>query len=162
MDVNPTIIEMTTKDILTSFSPQKSNLLNILHAVQNNSSQNYLSEEDLKEIAKHLKTTFSSVYGVATYYTMFSLKPRGKYIVRICHSPVCRMIGSIDIINAIRDELQILPGEVTKDKLFSYETSECLGMCDEAPVMMINDKAFGNLTPSKVKEIIANYKSSKP
>lgn len=150
---------MTTKEILSKFPPEKSNLLNILHAIQDHNEQNYLPKEDLKEVANYLNTTYSSIYGVATYYTMFSLKPRGKHIIRVCHSPVCRMEGSIDILNSIKKILQILPGEVTKDKLFSYETCECLGMCDKAPVMMINQDIYTHLSPAKVKEIIETIKS---
>ena len=159
MLLKPLFTPMTTKDILSEFPPAKSNLLNILHAIQNKSEQNYLSEKDLKEVADYLNTTYSSVYGVATYYSMFSVKPRGRYILRVCHSPVCRMKGSVDILNSISEELGIEPGDVSKDKLFSLETSECLGLCDHAPVMMLNDEAFIDLTPAKIKEIIRRIKS---
>ena len=149
---------MERSELLKQFGQDKENLLNILHALQNNNSQNYLSQDDLKEVANYLNITYSHVYGVASYYTMFSLKPRGKYIIRVCNSPVCNMEKSPDIINEIKNLLSIDIDETSSDKLFTLELSECLGQCDSAPGMMINEDVFGGLDTANLKSIFENYK----
>jgi NADH:ubiquinone oxidoreductase subunit E len=149
---------MERQDLLQQFKKKEENLINILHALQNNNPQNYLEKDDLKAASKHLNITYSHVYGVATYYTMFSLKPRGKYIIRLCNSPVCNMEKSSDIINKIKNILSIDIGEISKDKRFSIELSECLGQCDIAPSMMINQDVYGNLHKVDLKSIFEQYK----
>ena len=149
---------MERQGILQQYKKDEENLLNILHALQNNNSQNYLEKDDLKAVATHLNITYSHVYGVATYYTMFSLKPRGKYIIRLCNSPVCNMEKSSDIIDKIKNMLSIDIGETSKDKRFSLELSECLGQCDIAPGMMINEDVYGNLHNADLESIFEQYK----
>lgn len=148
---------MERSEILKQFEPDNENMLNILHALQNNNSQNYLSEEDLRIAANYLNTTYSHIYGVATYYTMFSLKPRGKYIIRVCNSPVCNMGNSIKVIEEIKEFLSIEVGETTDDKRFTLELSECLGRCGKAPGMMINEDVIGNIDNVDFKSIFENY-----
>ncbi len=145
---------MSTQEIIRQFEPRQHNLLHILHALQDAHPQNYITEESLEAVAHHLGVTKSTVYGVARYYTMFSLKPRGKYIIRVCASPVCELLHVNDSIAALERELKINTGDTTADGLFTLELSECLGQCQEAPSMMINDKVHNNLTPARVKEII--------
>ncbi len=149
---------MERLEVIQQYKKDEENLINILHALQNNNPQNYLEEKDLKAAAKHLNITYSHVYGVATYYTMFSLKPRGKYIIRLCNSPVCNMEKSSDIINKIKNMLSIDIGETSKDKRFSIELSECLGQCDIAPSMMINEDVYGNLDKADLESIFETYK----
>ncbi len=150
---------MGTSEILNKFSPEYDNMLGILHALQDNNPYNFLDDSDLEAVAEYLNTTLSHVYGVATYYTMFSVKPRGKYIIRACNSPVCNMEGSISIIDELKKVLSVDLGETTKDRLFTLELTECLGQCDIAPVMMINGKIYGNLDKEKIGSIIQQYKS---
>ena len=133
------------------------NVLQILHDFQNNHPRNYLSEKDLAMIAKYLNVAKSSVYGVASYYSLFSLTPRGKHIVRICHSPVCHMAGLRDILTELRKNLKIGFGETTAEGLFTLESSECLGQCDQAPGMSVDETFYGNLTAKKIKPILKNY-----
>jgi NADH:ubiquinone oxidoreductase subunit E len=149
---------MKPEEILEGFSADQENMLNILHAIQDSNPQNYLTEDAMKLVAEHLNTTFSHVYGVATYYTMYSLKPRGKYIIRLCNSPVCNMEGSTGIAGRIKEILGISMGETTSDKLFTLEWSECLGQCDKAPVMMINKSVYGNLTEESLRTIFEKFK----
>jgi len=145
-------------EVLKQFEKNKDNLINILHTLQNNNPQNYLDQDDLKEAANYLNITYSHVYGVATYYTMFSLKPRGKYIIRVCNSPVCNMEKSSEIIHEISNILSVKTGETTADKLFTLELSECLGQCDTAPGMMINEDVIGNLDLVNLKSVFEKYK----
>jgi NADH-quinone oxidoreductase subunit E len=149
---------MSTQKTLKKFNPQRDNLLLILHALQDNNPQNYLTEEDLDATARYLKLTKSSVYGVARYYSMFSLKPRGKYIIRVCVSPVCELLKVDTIVSDMEKLLEIKTGETTSDGLFTLELSECLGQCQEAPSMMINKEVFNNLTPERIREIISEYR----
>jgi NADH-quinone oxidoreductase subunit E len=149
---------MDKKSVISAFKPQRDNLLNILHALQNSNPQNYLTIDDLKLVAQYLNISLSSVFGVARYYSMFSLKPRGKYVIRVCKSPVCNMIGNNEIFHGIENSLESKPGEISADQLFSVEETECLGRCAKAPAMMINDKTYTALDKKKVKELIQNIR----
>ncbi|MBW6501423.1 MAG: NAD(P)H-dependent oxidoreductase subunit E, partial [Bacteroidales bacterium] len=92
--------------------------------------------------------------GVAGYYSMFSLIPRGRYIIRVCNSPVCNMMGSAGLIEALGSLLGIGVGETTPDGLFTVEEAECLGICDVAPAMMVNLKVYGNLTRKSLESVL--------
>ena len=153
--------EMKKSDILETYAPLMENLLLILHDFQNNNPRNYLSEKDLGLIAKYLNTPYSSIFGVASYYTMFSLKPRGKHVIRICQSPVCHMAGLSDIFTELQHILKINSGETTPDGQFTLETSECLGQCDEAPVMAVNEALYGDLCAKNIMAIIWKYKKKR-
>ena len=145
---------MDKRIILHKFPPLKENLLLILHEFQNSNPQHYLPEDDLAMIAGYLNLPHSAVYGVVSYYTMFSLAPRGKHIIRVCISPVCQGADSNDILAKLRKHLSIDVGETTEEGLFTLETTECLGQCDSAPGMSVDEKYYGNLTGEKVKRII--------
>lgn len=149
---------MDQNKIILKFEPRKDNLLNILHELQNNNPNNYLTTDNLKMVAEYLNLSYSSVYGVVKYYSMFSLKPRGKYVIRVCKSPLCHMISKNGLINEIKQNLGIGLGEITSDKLFSVEASECLGHCAEAPVMMINETVYKELNSSKIENIFQTIK----
>lgn len=151
---------MNVKEIIESFEPTKDNLLPLLHALQDNHPQNYLPDESLKLIAKYMNITLSSVYGVVGYYTMFSTKPRGKFVVRICNSPVCHLAEAENIMLWAEIYLGVKLGQTTSDGIFTLEESECLGRCAESPSMMINREFFGNLTPDSLREIFENYRAN--
>lgn len=150
---------MERAEILQQFNRAHDNMLGILHALQDNNPYNYLDEDDLRSAASYLNTTLSHVYGVATYYTMFSVKPRGKYIVRACNSPVCDMKGSVNLIDTLKKILSVDIGQTTKDRMFTLELTECLGQCHIAPVMMINEKIYGMLDENRIASLIDNYKN---
>jgi NADH:ubiquinone oxidoreductase subunit E len=152
---------MKKTDILEKYPPRMENVLLILHDLQNHSRRNYLSEKDLSLAARHLNTTLSTIYGVASYYSMFSLTPRGKHIIRICRSPVCHCAGVNHLVNQLTRILNIDVGATTPDRLFTLETTECLGQCDSAPAMTIDDMLYGNLTPTRMATIIAQYRKKK-
>jgi len=145
-------------EILQSFPPQREHILKAMHALQNEHPRHYLSELCLVELAKYFKLTKGQVYGIASYYTMFSLKPRGKYILRLCKSPVCHAMGSHSLFEYFEKEYGLKPYETTNDGLFTLEASECLGRCGKAPSMMINEQVYTELTIDKIKEIISNLK----
>jgi NADH:ubiquinone oxidoreductase subunit E len=148
---------MKKKDILHKYPPAMENVLLILHDFQNSNPRNFLPQKDLAMIAEYLNVTHSSICGVVSYYTMFSLKPRGKHIIRICNSPVCHMAGSMDILSELRKTLEIDVGEKTAGGLFTLESTECLGQCDKAPGISVNEAFYGNLNLKKIKQILKNY-----
>jgi len=148
---------MDKRDILHKFPPLMENVLLILHEFQNCNPHHYLSEDDLAMIAGYLNVPHSAVYGVVSYYTMFSLMPRGKHIIRVCNSPVCQMADSNDILAKLRNYLGIDVGATTADGVFTLEATECLGQCDSAPGMSIDEQYYGNLTAKKTNRILKDY-----
>lgn len=149
---------MTTKAILQNYPATKDNLLMILHEIQDNNPDNYVSEQDIKEVAAYLNTTYAAVYGVVTYYSMLSIKPRGKHIIRVCRSPLCRMVGATDMLSYLRSKLKINVGETSPDKIFTLETTECLGQCDKSPVLTVNEDLYTSLDTGKIDNIIEKYR----
>ena len=100
----------------------------------------------------------AAIYGVATFYTQFRLNPIGKHLILQCQGTACHVNGSKDISKALTEELEINPGETTKDGLFTIEDVACLGCCSLAPVIMINGEAYGNLTPKEAVKIVRKIK----
>jgi len=145
---------MTIKEIINKYGNKRENLLQILHDIQNQSPQNYISEENIKTLSEEMRIPVSDIKGTASFYSMFSFNPRGKYLVRICESPPCHILGAKTIFDAVEKKLGIKEGETTKDGLFTLEGSSCLGICGVAPAMMINDEAYGNLDEKKINEIL--------
>jgi len=96
----------------------------------------------------------SYVEGVASFYSMFSLKPSGRYVIRLCDSPPCHLVGSKSLLEYLEKKLKIKVGETTPDRLFTLELTSCLGVCAVAPAMMINDEVYGNLTFEKIDKIL--------
>ena len=143
------------QNILDKYEPKKENLIGILHDIQNQNAYHYISDEAIQVVADFLNITHSEICGVISFYTMFSRKPRGKYIIRVCKSAPCYVMKGENIIEYLKKTLRIDFGMTTKDNFFTLESSSCLGLCDIAPAMMINDEIYGNLTIDKIKKIIA-------
>lgn len=146
--------------IVKKYETKKENLLQILHEIQNNNTNHYISDDIIKETARLLNTTYAHVFGVVTYYTMLSNKKRGENIIRVCDSPVCNMLESYNLIDCLEKILKVKCGETTADLKFCLEKVECLGVCDVAPAIMINQKVYGNLNPDKIKLIIDDYRKN--
>ncbi|NJE26670.1 NADH-quinone oxidoreductase subunit NuoE [Thermococcus sp. MV5] len=118
----------------------------------------YLPKEALKEISIHLGVPLSRVYGVATFYAQFRFEPLGKYVIKICHGTACHVNGAVNISQAIKEEFGIEEGQTTEDGLVTLERVACLGCCSLAPVIMINEKVYGKLTPDKVRKLMKKLK----
>jgi len=130
-------------------------LLEVLHLAQE--SFGCLPKPVLGWIAQEFKVPRSDVYSAATFYTMFSLKPGAKYAIRVCDCLPCYLQGGQMVLDAIRDAADIPDGEMSSgDGQFSLQTVSCLGLCDQAPVMMINEESYGCLTEEKVRGIISS------
>ncbi len=145
-------------EILKQFKPEKSEILKALHALQNAHPLHYITEEAITQTARYFKLTTGQVYGVVTYYSMFSVKPRSPFIIRLCKSPVCYMKGSLNLWNYLSQKLLLNENNISSDDLFTLEPSECLGHCEQAPAMMINEQVFTNLSPKKIDQIIDDFK----
>ena len=146
------------KDICKSFEPKRDNILFILHEIQDSHPQQYITKDAMKYVAEYLRISIAQVKGVISFYTMFSTIPRGKYLIRICESTACYIKGSDNVLEILENVLGIKKGSVTEDKLFSLETCACLGVCGNAPVMMINKEVYGNLNEKKINKIISDIK----
>ena len=118
----------------------------------------YLPIEVQTVIADGLGLSLSDVYGVVTFYSQFSLQPKGKNRISICLGTACYVKGSEKILNEVEKELSIKCGECTEDGLFSIDSCRCVGACGLAPVMMINEDVYGKLTPDMVKGILERYR----
>lgn len=110
-------------------------------------------------IADGLGTTLSDVYGVTTFYSQFSLQPKGQYVVGVCLGTACYVKGSAKVLDKVMDELKIRVGKTTPDGKFTLQATRCLGACGLAPVMMINDEVYGRLTPDEIPAILEKYKA---
>jgi NADH-quinone oxidoreductase subunit E len=128
-------------------------LIPILQAVQ--AEYRYLPEEILAFVATSLGISPARVFGVATFYSLFTLKPKGKYLVRVCDGTACHVKRSMDVHEVLSRKLNLRDGrDTTPDMLFTLETVNCLGACGLAPAMVVNEEVYGQLTPEKAREII--------
>ncbi len=130
-------------------------LISVLEDVQEH--YNYLPEEVLPEVAKRLKIPLRDVYGVATFYNAFRLKPCGKHLINACLGTACHVRGGRRVLEKLEGLLNIKAGENTQDMQFTLETVNCLGACALGPVMVVDGKYYGNMAPAKVESILKNY-----
>ena len=134
---------------------EKGALMPVLHEAQN--IYGYLPAEVQTVIAEELNIPLAEVYGVATFYSQFSLNPKGKHKISICLGTACYVKGSDKILEAVERELRITCGECTPDKKFSIESCRCVGACGLAPVMIVDGEVYGKLTAADVKGILDKY-----
>ncbi|MDD5007600.1 MAG: NAD(P)H-dependent oxidoreductase subunit E [Syntrophorhabdaceae bacterium] len=156
---------ITTEDIKNVIEKRgnaREHLMFILRDLENLSGKNQLDIDTLTEVAELTNIPRSAIGGFVGFYTMFKTNPRAPFIVRVCKSGPCHVMGARTIFDHIEKYLGIKPGEATSDGLFYLEKCECLGVCSVAPAMMINYDIHGNLTQKKIKEIFDGYRSKKP
>ncbi len=152
-------IDWTSKvrEIVADHNGRPEALLDILHDIQG--ELNYLPPEAMRRVALEMGLPLSKVYGVATFYSMYSTKPRGKYVVRICESAPCHVMGAREVIAALEENAGAKVGETSPDGLFTLEFTSCLGVCGVAPAVMVNDQVHGNLTPESAAAVLDEYRS---
>ena len=117
----------------------------------------YVPQDVQEMIADGLGATLSEVYGVSTFYSQFSLEPKGEHVIGVCLGTACYVKGSQKILDKLSEELKIEVGRTTKDGKFTLNATRCLGACGLAPVMMIGEEVYGRLTPDQVPDILAKY-----
>jgi NADH:ubiquinone oxidoreductase subunit E len=142
--------------IINEHKEQQGALMPILHETQE--LFGYLPEEAQMRISEVLGISMAEIYGVATFYSRFTLKPRGKYTIGVCLGTACYVKNSQGVIEKIQKELGIEPGDTTKDGLFTLEATRCIGCCGLAPVMTVGDDVYGKMVPEDVPEILKKYK----
>lgn len=145
-------------EIINKYGKAKEQLLSILLDIQEASGENYVAEEWAEVVARELELPISKVHDVLTFYAMFSIKPRGKYVIEICKSTPCHVSKADVIVKMFEDELGIKLGESTPDNLFTLLHTSCVGACDIGPVAKIGDEVYGNLSAEKVAEIVKSYR----
>ncbi|MCF6095494.1 NADH-quinone oxidoreductase subunit NuoE [Thermovorax subterraneus] len=138
--------------VLEKYRGNPGSLITVLQKAQD--IYGYLPRKVLYHIAREIKVKPAKVFGVATFYAQFRLRPIGKHLIMVCHGTACHVNGAELITSALCDELKINEGETTKDGLFTLQNVACLGCCSLAPVMMIDGEAYGKLTPDKARGII--------
>ena len=142
-------------EFIESVNNDAKELIAILHRAQE--IFGYLPMVVQTHIAKKVHTSVSKVYGVVSFYSFFSMKPKGEYVISVCLGTACFVRGSGKILDRVEELLGIKNGETTPDGKFTITTLRCVGACGLAPVMQINDKTYGNVTPEMVEEILSEY-----
>jgi len=153
--IQTTDVEQRVKAIIEPWKGKKGGLIPILQGVQREFG--YLQEDAMEIISRELRIPTAEVYGVATFYAQFHLKPRGRHIIRICRGTACHVRGSLKILERVKEILKIEENGTTDDLRFTLEPVACLGACGLAPVVMINDVTYGRLTPDGIKPILDKH-----
>lgn len=147
---------MDYKDIIAGYTNKPGGLIEAFHAI--NREMGYVPVEAVAEAAKVFKIPASEAYGVVTFYSMFTVAPRGKNVIRICESAPCHVAGAAEVVTELERELSIKMGENTSDGKFALEFTECVGQCQATPVITINGKPFTDVSPAKIRSILAEFK----
>jgi len=148
-------IKELVKDLAEKYGRERKNLLPILQGIH--LKHHYLSKEAMLEVAKELDLASAEVYGTASFYSFLDTKADGKYKIRVCKSITCDMKGKNELLKTMEDMLKIKLGETTEGKRFSLLETNCLGLCDKGPAMLINEEFYTELTPAKVRKILGEY-----
>ncbi len=158
----PTILETDLRfkeldEYIDSVKEKKGMLIGVLHKAQE--VFGYLPVEVQRHVAEKLHIPESTVYGVVTFYSFFTMKPRGKYPIKLCMGTACYVKGGNKLLETLREELEVKGDEPTKDGLFSIHEVRCLGACSMAPVVLVGDDDFyGHVTPHKLLQILDSYR----
>lgn len=142
-------------EILSKYS-DRSELIDVLEEIQE--TFGYLSEEHMRKVEQTLKIPLVDVYGVATFYATFKLKPSGRHVIKICTGTTCHVKQSDVFHSYLEEKLDVGGGETTKDGRFTLEPVNCIGACAYAPAMMVDGEVFGELTKEKIDKILENFK----
>ena len=136
---------------------EESSLIAILHRTQ--TIFDYIPQTAMLLIAEALRIPSSKIYGVVTFYSYFTLKPKGKFNFSVCMGTACYVKGSQDVLSALEDELGIKDGDTSADGIFSIQATRCLGDCAHAPIVMVNDASYGQMNPKSVRALVRQYRA---
>lgn len=143
------------EELLTKYERHKDNLIQILNEVQE--KYGYIPPIAQLTISEYLSIPMAEIYGVITFYSRFTLKPKGKYNISVCLGTACFVKGSQAILDRVKSTLHIEEGETTKDGKFSLDATRCVGACGLAPVFTVNDEVYGKATVKKLDEVLEEY-----
>ncbi|MEM4729088.1 MAG: NAD(P)H-dependent oxidoreductase subunit E [Thermoplasmata archaeon] len=138
--------------VIDRYQGERRWLINMLFDIQ--SEFRYLPHFALEHLAKRLDVSLSEIYGIATFYKAFTLKPRGKHVVTVCLGTACHVRKSLAVLEEFQRALGIEPGETTNDGEFTLETVNCLGCCAKGPIVVVDGEYHGNMTPSRVRSVL--------
>lgn len=140
---------------VSNFKEAQENLIDILHEIQK--KYNHIPKEAVEFISLNWDIPKSHIFSVVTFYKAFTLKPRGRNLIRVCMGTACHLKGASSLVKTIYQELGIEPGQTTRDNNFTLEVVNCVGSCSMAPVIAINDKYYGQMTIQKMKKLLNHY-----
>ena len=144
------------KDVCKSFNNNAGEVINVLHKVQGEFG--YLPAEIQELVAKELNIPVSRVYGIVSFYSFFTMTPKGEHPIAVCLGTACYVRGAEKVLDELKRQLGINVGEVTPDGKFSLTCLRCVGACGLAPVIEVGEKVYGRMTPDRVKDVLAEYK----
>ena len=150
-------IDPKMTEILNKYTTAKDNLIQILNEVQE--YYGYIPTKAQMAISEYLEMEMAEIYGVITFYSRFTLKPKGKYNIAVCLGTACFVKGSEKLLDTAKEALKIKEGETTEDGKFSLEATRCIGACGLAPVFTVNDEVYGKATPELMEKVIKEYKN---
>jgi NADP-reducing hydrogenase subunit HndA len=148
-------VKEETNEILKKYPKEKDKLITILNDIQER--YGYIPKQAQMAISEYLSIPMAEIYGVITFYSRFTLSPKGKYNISVCLGTACYVKGSQKILDRAVERLKIEPGGVTEDGKFSIDDVRCVGACGLAPVFMINDEVYGNATVKQFDEVLDKY-----
>ena len=142
-------------EICDSYKNDPGDLIKILHSAQTHFG--YLPDSVQREIAKKLNISVAKVYGVVTFYSFFTMTPKGRHAISVCMGTACYVRGAEKVVDELKKQLNIKVGGVTEDGKFSLDCLRCVGACGLAPVVLIGEKVYGRVEPGQIKEILDSY-----
>jgi len=148
------------KDVCKKFDNQEGELINVLHGIQE--KLGYLPAEVQELISQELNMSVAKIYGVVTFYSFFTMIPKGQFPISICMGTACYVRGAEQVLNEFKRQLKIEVGQPSADGKFSLSCLRCVGACGLAPVVTVGEKVYGRVSPQQVKQIIAEYAEGCP
>lgn len=145
-------IKQEVKEIMTPYKEEKENLIPILNEIQE--KYGYIPKVAQMEVSEYLKIPMAEIFGVITFYSRFTLEPKGKYNISVCLGTACFVKGSQAILDRLKERLKLEEGKTSQDGKFSIDTTRCVGACGIAPVFTVNDEVYGNATVKKLDEVL--------
>lgn len=149
------------ESILTKYPKEQDMLIEILLDVQNQKTDQYLSEAEIEQIASYLSLPTAHVSSAVSFYTFFSTQPRGKHVIQVCKDVPCYLNDSDNLVDTIQKQLGIGMHETTEDGMFTLEPTSCLGICDGAPAMRIGEHTYTKLNKDRVTALLAEYRGKR-
>ncbi len=143
------------QELLKNYTKEKSNLIQILNEVQE--KYGYIPKQAQVEISNYLSIPMAEIYGVITFYSRFTLEPKGKYNISVCLGTACFVKGSQALLDRLKERLKIEEGQTTPDGKFSIDATRCVGACGLAPVFTVNNEVYGKATVKKLDEVLDEY-----
>ncbi len=155
-EIEEPVIDLSIAEkVIDKYKDIPGNLMPVLQGIQD--GYGYVPKITVDYVAERLNVYPSQIYGVLTFYAQFHLKPRGKFIIRVCMGTACHVLGAERIKESFYDRIKIGHAETSSDRRFTFELVACLGACGMAPLAMVNDETYGKMTVQKVDEIIKEY-----